>query len=173
MDQMLTVPHYRYKLNKNAQKHFKIKDDEKWEKFSTEIQGVIVRSRWVMHRTKKSQLDAFIRTHENKDGLIDYQLFIPATGQIVEDPTVKPKTPKSYYRSQDLLVMNREELIEVCKSLGISTKQRTNKVLIRDIMENNKVPVRKRNKKGETDGEGSSKEKTNEPSSQKSSENGS
>lgn len=134
-DQMLKTEHYRYRLGANAWTFYKKKEKDR-KPFSVNIENVILSSNeWAIFRSKQEKLHHLVQSDENPTGIIDCQIFIPATGVVVRDFKSKPKKKmKSSYTLEEITTMSREEIMQVCKQLDIPYVNRTTEVLKKDIL---------------------------------------
>lgn len=125
---------HRYRLNENAISRFKYKADAKGL-YSGSVEGIALQSTWQMFNGKEIKLEKWVRSVANPTGIIDYQKFMPTTGEVLEDPMKKTLIFRAKVKAQDLLFMTRKELTEICKQLQISVVNKKDEVLRRLILE--------------------------------------
>lgn len=123
-----TLPHHRYRLNDFARKQF-------GDAPSISVGGVILSSDWKVFFTKQDSLLPYIKTYLQKDKPVDYQQFVPATGEVIEDPAREPEMPSIRYTGYDLAMMTRSELQLLCQTLNISPVGKTEDMLRRAILD--------------------------------------
>lgn len=120
---------------------YKIIDDVANLGDGTNISGInIDKTKWRVSENNIYELARYIRTPSNLKGTVQVQEFNPATGYVYYDSLkyVTDKANLPIYTRHELGLMDREELVEICRYYGIDPVHRTDKFLVKFIIEKQK-----------------------------------
>jgi hypothetical protein len=99
------------------------------------------KSKWVMFSTQAHELIEFIRTPNNIKGYVQVQEFNPGDDSVSYDSikyvSAKMDLPLPYTRDE-LGLMERSELVEICRYMGIDSSHKTDKYLVKFILDKQK-----------------------------------
>ena len=120
---------------------YKVIDDVVNVTNNCSVNGVSVyKDKWTIY-INKQDLDSQIRTPQNLTGIIQVQEFNPSTNEVYYDSikyvTENPNFPE--YSRMELSVMDRDELIEICRFYGIDYSHKVDKFLVKYILEKQKI----------------------------------
>ena len=121
---------YKYSLNDNCN----------LKSISLELK-VVSKSKPYESRKKVEELQKYVRTLRNPDGILDLDIYNP----------VNPENPISsfmqIYNVEELMAMDRSDLVNICESFQIDSVRKKKEKLIQDIIQ--EVQVLKKSKKVE------------------------
>lgn len=120
---------------------YKIIDDVANLGDGTNISGInIDKTKWRVSENNIYELSRYIRTPSNLKGTVQVQEFNPATGYVYYDSLkyVVEKANLPIYSRDQLGLMDREELVELCRYYGIDTIHKTDKFLVKYIIDKQK-----------------------------------
>jgi len=117
------LEHYRYKLNENEPNNFK------------SIYGIQLSHGWKTFDTRQKKLDNLIRSKTNSKGIIDYEIYIPASGKVLKSSLVGFKKEVRIYSKDVITTMKRDTLEEICTIWEIDPKHKKDDFLIKLIIE--------------------------------------
>lgn len=124
------MPHYRYKLNSNADKFYKCVID------SATPNGITLNKNWKnFENSKHDKLKIYLRDFNNPNGMIDFEEFIPITGEILNSSDYIPFNGnlESLYSYEDLLLLDKQQLINICKVYNLNYKNLTDQLIRENI----------------------------------------
>lgn len=120
---------------------YKIIDDVASLGDGTNMSGInLDKSKWKISENNIYELAKYIRTPSNLKGTVQVQEFNPTNGLIYYDSLkyVNDKPNLPIYTRHELGLMDRDELIEICRYYGIDPIHRTDKFLVKFIIEKQK-----------------------------------
>lgn len=123
--------YYRYKI---------IEDVESVVESSAIGKITVHKSKWTLSPNSMYELTPYIRTPSNLDGILQVQEFNPANEFVYYDSIkyVTQTIDMPEYTRDQLGLMDREELIEICRYLGIDYIHKPDKYLVKFILEKQK-----------------------------------
>jgi len=99
-----------------------------------QIANINLRKEWTPFTTIQQALIPFIKTISNPNGLLDYNKKNMESNEVVYR-SIPDIENLSIYSKQDLFIMTRQELCEICKAYTIITQNKRNERLIKEILE--------------------------------------
>ena len=120
---------------------YKIIDDVQTIADNSAIGKITVhKSKWILSPNSMYELTPYIRTPSNLEGMLQVQEFNPANEFVYYDSIkyVTEKIDMPDYTRDQLGLMDREELIEICRYLGIDYIHKPDKYLVKFILEKQK-----------------------------------
>jgi hypothetical protein len=115
--------HWRYRLNENE------------ELDNKSVEGVILSKEWTkLSLESKPQLEKYIRSKLNPNGIVDYEQVIPEGGKIIRSSKELFEKELKMYTIEQLTLMKRPELVDVGSFYGITSINKTNDFLIKLIL---------------------------------------
>jgi len=117
---------YKYKLNEN----FKERGDQ------ISIAGLILeKDKWNFFNGRQRNLEVYIRTKKNPNGILDFQEVHKIKGEIVSDTEKNYNFIPEHYTRDALCCMKRSELLEICDAYMIDSVNKVDKYLIQRIID--------------------------------------
>jgi len=113
---------YQYKIADS------VKDD------AMQVSGINLRREWTPFTSIQTNLIPFIKTLHNPNGILDYSKKNMESNEVIYK-SIPNMEDLTIYSKQDLFIMNRQELCEICKAYTIITQNKRNERLIREILE--------------------------------------
>lgn len=111
---------YRYRINPEV------------EIESMQIAGIDMNKGWKDFDRIQDVLTPFIRTKENPDAYLDFETYKPLTKEVLNNSQDYTKISEIYTRNE-LLLMDRKQLVEVAKSYNIDPVNKVNDFLLKLI----------------------------------------
>jgi hypothetical protein len=98
------------------------------------------KTKWTLSDNLMHELTEMIRTPSNLNGYIQVQEFNPSTDYVYYDSIkyVNEKLNFPLYTRDQLGLMDRDELIEICRYMGIEYIHKPDKILVKFIIEKQK-----------------------------------
>lgn len=122
----LHAKHWFYKLNKNS------------KQFTTGMfmETIPLTKDWGMgYMTERESLKRYIRTKLNPDAIIDYEIRVPATGEVFFSSEEVFKKKVKAFSHEHLLIKERPELVQIAHTYNIDPIGKTATVLVKKILE--------------------------------------
>jgi hypothetical protein len=101
---------------------------------SLQIAGVTLTKDWFSFVNVKEELQAFLKSTTNTEGMVDYQKVNVESKEVLYKTIPNPLDMPIFERNV-LFSMIRSELCEICKEYGIVTTNKTNQFLVKEIIE--------------------------------------
>jgi hypothetical protein len=109
------------------------------------LNGVHLSKQWNLAEMQpKKELHPFIKSNANMEGIIDYEIFIPATKEVVYNSVEAMSRDIPIYQVNDLMSMTvRKDLTHIAEYYGIDTVNKSNQFLIKLIIDAQKMRAEK------------------------------
>jgi len=114
---------FRYKLNSNSQSD------------TMQIAGINLTKSYRDFDNKCEELNGYIRKKDRPEGVVDYQIYNVADKEAVLDSKVIFDMIDKIYTREELSIMNRTELIDVCLVYNINPVNKPDSFLAKLILQ--------------------------------------
>ena len=92
--------------------------------------------KWLSYHSRVFELEKYIRTKKNPKGMIDYREFRTDDEKVIYDSkSAFDEIPEKIYSFEDLSLMEKRDIIGICRMYNISMIGKTTKKLIKDILD--------------------------------------
>lgn len=133
-----------YNTDQNIRFRYRLNENFKEDQSTKQIEGITLKKDlWVIFPQKMMILSKYIKTIENKEGVLDYEEFNQVSGEIYNSSVNNYQKLKEgkipNYTRAILATMKRPQLTQICDLMDVETIHMNNSVLVNRILEKQQI----------------------------------